>query len=98
MTQTAKNLIIVGTLGERIEAARRRRGIDQRTLAKKIGVTATAISHWERDGSIPRFDRMVALAEELAVPLPWFVEGLQAESMRPVLEVPESELADLYKM
>lgn len=52
----------MNTFGERIKAARERRGLNQAELARLCGVkTATAISNWETDSSKPDVDKLVKL-------------------------------------
>lgn len=38
-------------------------GLTQRSLAAKLGVSQTAISHWERGETYPSIERMAQLAK-----------------------------------
>ena len=57
--------------GERIKQARKARGLSQRGLAALIGVSAMAISKWERGTLFPGSQRLIALAEALGVKPGW---------------------------
>ncbi|WP_459941386.1 helix-turn-helix domain-containing protein, partial [Deferrisoma palaeochoriense] len=54
-------------IGERIKAARRRAGISQRELAERAGVSAMAISKYERGLAVPRSGVLIQLARALDV-------------------------------
>jgi transcriptional regulator with XRE-family HTH domain len=43
--------------------------LTQPELSRRMGVGIRIIGDWERGESIPRFDRAIALARELGVPL-----------------------------
>lgn len=57
------------TLGERIRAARRAKGISQDGLAQLVGRHQTAISLWERDEREPSRHEIVRLASKLNIPI-----------------------------
>lgn len=63
------------SLGERISIARRRAGIDGRTLAAQLDTTQGSISNWERDKASPSLDKIARLAEILGVDLLWLAFG-----------------------
>ena len=48
------------TLGQRIQAERKRLGLSQEGLGEALGVTRQAISKWEADGAVPEVDKLVA--------------------------------------
>ncbi len=50
------------TLGEKIEAQRKRRGLSQEALAGAMGVSRQAVSKWESDQSAPDLDNLRRLA------------------------------------
>jgi transcriptional regulator with XRE-family HTH domain len=76
------------TLGKRIKAARKRLepGMTQAELAKAFGVTAQAISGWERDDSVPDLNKIAKLARVLKVPATWLLEGKGAPPAPDALE------------
>ncbi len=55
------------TLGQRIEAERRRLGWSQQKVARHLGVSQTTISHWVHDNKdrLPSDEKIEALAEWL---------------------------------
>ena len=57
------------TLGARIAALRKEKGMTQLELAQQMGVTDKAVSKWERDLSCPDINTVPRLAEVLGVSL-----------------------------
>lgn len=53
------------TLGRRIQALRKERGLTQEALAERMGVTPQAVSKWENDQSCPDILSLPQLAKEL---------------------------------
>lgn len=51
------------TLGKRIAANRKKRGLTQDALAEQLGVTAQAVSKWENDQSCPDITMLPKLAQ-----------------------------------
>jgi len=54
-------------IGERLKVARHRAGMDMRTLGERAGVSAMAISKYERGLDVPGSDVLIRLARELGV-------------------------------
>lgn len=65
------------TLGKRIKAARERLNPKptQAEIAAAFNVSDKAVSAWERDDTIPEFDKIAKLARLLKVPAIWLLEG-----------------------
>ena len=63
------------TFGDRLSAAREAIGMDQRTLATRLGVKLSTIQRWEDDQSEPRANRLVMLAGVLNVTMRWLLTG-----------------------
>jgi Zn-dependent peptidase ImmA (M78 family)/DNA-binding XRE family transcriptional regulator len=61
------------TIGERIKIARRAAGLSQRALAEAVGVSAMAISKYERELDIPSSDVLLRLAQALNVKTEYFL-------------------------
>lgn len=55
------------SIGERIKSVRRRAGLNLRELAEKVGVSAQAISKYERDMDVPGSSILIKLARALGV-------------------------------
>ena len=92
-------------IGERIQQARKAAGLSQRALAEKVGVSAMAISKYERNDSVPSSGILLALAKSLGVRTEYFFRRvsvtLEREDVkhRDHQELPEKEerkvLADI---
>jgi len=61
------------TIGERIKQARKIRGMSQRELAKGAGVSAQAISKYERDMNAPSSGVLLSLSKALGLGVEFFV-------------------------
>lgn len=69
---------LVSQIGERLLALRRERGgLEAATVARAIGVTASALSQWER-GAVKnlRPENLLRAARFYAVSLPWLITGI----------------------
>ncbi len=60
-------MIDTSNLGRRIANARHDLGLTQRELADKVGVTAQAVSKWERGSSCPDIAILDEIADSLGV-------------------------------
>ncbi|RME45290.1 MAG: ImmA/IrrE family metallo-endopeptidase [Caldilineae bacterium] len=60
-------------IGERIKSARRAAGLSQRALAKAAGISAMAISKYERQLDTPGSDVLLRLAQALKVKTEYFL-------------------------
>ena len=58
-----------GTIGNAIKQLRLKRMLTQRQLAKKIGVTQSAIAHYESGRMCPCLEVATVIAREFNVPL-----------------------------
>ncbi len=66
-------------LAARIKLFRRMAGLSQTQLAQIVGVTPSAVSHWEAGESDPTVDRLEAVATACGVELRTFFGELPAE-------------------
>ena len=55
------------TIGSRIAALRKQKGLSQEKLAEKLGVSSQAVSKWENDASCPDISLLPSLADVLGV-------------------------------
>ncbi len=72
------------SLGNRIKAARKRRGLSQLDVATTLGLTTQAISQWENDKTVPTHDNLVALTETLGEDLIGDSAGERGGELMPV--------------
>ncbi|MBL1141595.1 MAG: ImmA/IrrE family metallo-endopeptidase [Proteobacteria bacterium] len=66
-------------IGERIKRAREAAGFNQRELAKMAGITAMAISKYEREESTPSSGVLLALSKALGVRTEYFFRHTEVE-------------------
>jgi ribosome-binding protein aMBF1 (putative translation factor) len=65
----------IATFGDRLTAAREAAGMDQETLAKRIGIKKSTLRNWEDDLAEPRANRLSMLAGLLNVSMMWLING-----------------------
>jgi transcriptional regulator with XRE-family HTH domain len=86
------------TFGDRVAAAREAAGMDQATLARRLGVRLVTMQAWENDTSEPRANRLSMLAGLLNVSMMWLIngegEGLDGTSEASVLPADAAALLD----
>lgn len=78
------------TFGDRLAAARIAAGMDQKALARRVGVKLSTVERWENDVSEPRANRISMLTGILNVSLPWLLMG-QGEGISPQDGVPPTD-------
>ena len=61
----------ITTFSERLRETRLKKKLNYKELAEISGVTATAISYYEKGTKMPQLDNAVKLAEALGVSLDW---------------------------
>ncbi|MFD2206587.1 helix-turn-helix domain-containing protein [Kiloniella antarctica] len=82
------------TMGERIQTARKSRGLTPSQLARRVSVKVATLNNWESDRSEPRANKLVGLAGVLGVNMIWLLEGSDdGSNMPPNVDVLET--ADL---
>lgn len=90
------------TLGERIAALRKEKGLSQEGLGEHIGVSRQAVSKWEADKAVPDVDNCVAMSKAFGIPLARLLEleeentasaDLDEQQIRLVEQVTERYLA-----
>ena len=75
MQEKNNSLELFETIGERIRAARKNRGLTQEELGTAIDVAKASIARWETTSRNPGGSALVALSKALKVPLEWLVAG-----------------------
>lgn len=63
--------------GERLTDLRHRRGLTQRQLAVRTGITRAAISHYEKNRREPNFETLMTFADFFRVTIDYIVRGEQ---------------------
>ena len=85
------------TLGKRIAALRREKGLKQDELAEKLGVSPQAVSKWENDQTCPDISILPLLAKILGVSVDALLTG-EAQQVPAVRMLPEDERKDIKDM
>lgn len=85
------------TLGKRIAALRRKKGLKQDDLAQMLEVSPQAVSKWENDQTCPDISLLPKLAKILDVSVDELLSGKQ--ELQPVVTlVPEEQRKDIKDM
>jgi transcriptional regulator with XRE-family HTH domain len=69
-------------IGERIRSARKAAGLNQASLATRIGVTQPAVASWESGQHDPRRLMLARIADALGVSIGWLAGGARSEAER----------------
>lgn len=86
-------------IGSRLKAARKRRGLTQKALAKHICKSTSAVSGYENNEQIPPVDVLVSIARLLNISIDYLV-GLESEkaySVRDLTPAQAEIIDDLFK-
>ena len=85
------------TIGKRIAALRREKGLKQDDLAQMLEVSAQAVSKWENDQTCPDISLLPRLAKIFGVSVDELLSGKQ--EVQPVVTmVPEEQRKDIKDM
>ena len=84
------------TIGKRIAALRKEKGLTQEELATHMGVSPQAVSKWENDQTCPDISALPKLARLLGVTVHELLEG--KEETPAVRVLPPAERKDLKDM
>lgn len=66
------------TMGERVTALRKGRGMTQEQLAERLSVSRQSVSKWELDQATPEVGCAVALCDLFGVSLDYLIRGIEA--------------------
>lgn len=66
------------TTGQLIKAARKKAGVTQEELGKKIGVSGSSMAQWENDLRNPKLDTLQRIASALGVPVQDLISDWEA--------------------
>ncbi len=82
------------TIGKRIAALRKEKGLKQEELAQLLGVSGQAVSKWENDQTCPDISLLPQLAKILGVSVDELLSGKQETA--PVVQIlPEEKRKDI---
>jgi len=85
------------TIGKRIAALRRDKGLTQEELAQQLGVSGQAVSKWENDQTCPDISLLPQLAQLLGVTVDELLSGKQENA--PLVQVlPQEQRKELKDM
>ena len=84
------------TIGEMIRQERKKKGITQNELAKRLGITQSAVGQFEKKDSGIRYETVQKIAEALEVPIYTFFlnEGERVKSIRENKGLTQTDLAE----
>ena len=86
------------TLGALIAVLRKSRGMTQKELAEKLGVSDKTISHWERDESSPDISMIPVIAEIFDVTCDELLKGEKAKNTSEISpESSHKQLKNLFE-
>ncbi|WP_147125582.1 helix-turn-helix domain-containing protein [Shimia ponticola] len=87
------------TFGDRVAGARNAAGMDQKQLARRLGVKLQTVRDWEDDVSEPRSNKLQMLSGVLNVSMSWLLtgegEGVSGPDEDPVAGVTLEDLVAL---
>lgn len=86
------------TLGRRIAALRRERGLKQDELAAMLDISAQAVSKWENDQTCPDISALPKLAEILGVTVDELLSGRKEETQPAVQILPPAQRKNIKDM
>lgn len=82
------------TIGKRIAALRKEKGLKQEELAQLLGISGQAVSKWENDQTCPDISLLPQLAKILGVSVDELLSGKQETA--PVVQIlPEEKRKDI---
>ncbi len=61
-------------LAEKLTVQRKKSGMSQEQLAKKLGITRQSVSKWEAGGSVPEISKLIAMSEIFKVSLDYLLK------------------------
>jgi transcriptional regulator with XRE-family HTH domain len=65
---------------ERLETLLKEKGVSQKSLAEYIGIRNPSISEWKKEGTIPRADIAIKIAEYLNVSVEYLITGTESDN------------------
>lgn len=86
------------TQGERIKKLRKNKGVTQKELASRLGISEQAVSKWEKNLSNPSTKNLLQIAKIFGVSITYFYQSEESQSKKISRESGMSSLRELYKI
>ena len=83
------------TFGDRLAAAREKTGMDQKDLAKRLGIKLSTLKSWEEDWAEPRANKLQMAAGLLNVSIRWLLTGEGTGPDEPDFSAVEEDLKQI---
>ena len=77
-------MININTLGDRLIAARKEKGLSQKELAKELGMSPTGLYNWEKNKREPNILQIMNICNILNISADWLV-GLSEQKEKPTM-------------
>ncbi len=84
--------------GEKIKKLRKNKGVTQRELAERLGISEQAISKWEKNLSNPSTKNLLQIAKIFEVSIAYFYQPEETQSKKITHGRGMSSLRELYKI
>lgn len=85
------------TIGAKIQALRKQRGMSQEQLAEALGVSRQAVSKWEAEQSVPDIDKIIAVCDYFSVTTDYILRDADLPNSEPQTELQaEPSVAENY--
>lgn len=84
--------------GERIKKLRKSKGVTQRELAERLGISEQAVSKWEKNLSNPSTKNLLQIAKMFGVSITYFYQPEETQSKKITRGGGMSSLCELYKI
>ena len=86
------------TQGERIKKLRKSKGVTQRELAMRLGISEQAVSKWEKNLSNPSTKNLLQIAKIFGVSITYFYQSEESQSKKIERGSGMASLCELYKI
>lgn len=84
------------TIGAKIQALRKQRGMSQEQLAEALGVSRQAVSKWEAEQSVPDIDKIIAICDYFSVTTDYIIRDADLPKTEQPSEPQSEPIADDY--
>ena len=86
------------TQGERIKKLRKSKGVTQRELAERLGISEQAVSKWEKNLSNPSTKNLLQISKIFGVSITYFYQSEESQSKKLTRNGGMASLRELYKI